>query len=72
MVSQQPSTLGAVKVGEAAREAGRLDGEHGDGRADGAEFRFAATLNVASIRNCRVSDIDRLFKTELRSPITLA
>jgi len=29
-------------------------------------------LNVASIRNCRVSDIDRLFKTELRSPITLA
>jgi hypothetical protein len=43
MVSQKPSTRGAVKVGEAAREAGRLDGEHGDGRADGAEFRFAAT-----------------------------
>jgi hypothetical protein len=33
MVSQQPSTLGAVKVGEAAREAGYLDGEHDDGSA---------------------------------------
>jgi hypothetical protein len=33
MISQQPSTRAAVKVGEAAREAGRLDGEHGDGSA---------------------------------------
>jgi predicted transcriptional regulator len=33
MVSQQPSTRAAVKAGEAAREAGRLDGEHGDGSA---------------------------------------
>jgi hypothetical protein len=33
MVSQEPSTRGAVKAGEAAREAGCLDGEHGDGSA---------------------------------------
>jgi hypothetical protein len=28
---KRPSTRGAVKAGEAAREAGCLDGEHGDG-----------------------------------------
>jgi hypothetical protein len=33
MVSQQPSARGAVKAGEAAREAGCLDSEHGDGSA---------------------------------------
>jgi hypothetical protein len=33
MVSQRPSARAAVKAGEAAREAGRLDGEHGDGGA---------------------------------------
>jgi hypothetical protein len=33
MVSQRPSARGAVKAGEAAREAGGLDGEHDDGSA---------------------------------------
>jgi hypothetical protein len=40
MVSKRPSARGAVKVGEAAREAGCLYGEHGDG---------SATLRVSEI-----------------------
>jgi hypothetical protein len=31
MESKRPSARAAVKAGEAAREAGRLAGEHGDG-----------------------------------------
>jgi hypothetical protein len=33
MESQQPAARGAVKAGEAAREAGCLYGEHADGNA---------------------------------------
>jgi hypothetical protein len=35
---KRPSARGAVKTGEAAREAGCLDGEHGDGSGAAAPF----------------------------------
>jgi hypothetical protein len=44
---ERPSTRGAVKTGEAAREAGCLDGEHGDGGGTAALFSLPFISSAA-------------------------
>src|SRR5271168_2201765 len=63
MVSQRPSTSGAVKVGEAAREADRLDREHGDGSGGGGP-----AVALARPKNARAFYFTETFSGHSGSP----
>ena len=51
---KRPSARGAVKTGEAARKAGCLDGEHGDGSATVA---LMVSMGGAPLRATRASGL---------------